>query len=70
MIPGLMHVLNELKERQAHLAEFPDKSDTADVTSCVLGTMASIQDWVQDEIDKEIDGLAEHHSQRELAEEG
>jgi len=59
MIQGLMHVLNEVKRWDVLIKAQPGSE---------IRLVAALKDWLQEEIDKEIDDLAEHHSQRERAE--
>ena len=65
MIQGLMHVLNEVKRRISERGT--SLSDLA-----ALAALVGLKHWIQEEIDREIDAMSEHHSktesQKELAE--
>ena len=72
MIQGLMHVLNKIKSQLNDIYEdYPDLYTNADDDLGVT-TLLDLQEWIQKEIDREIDAMSEHHSktesQKELAE--
>jgi hypothetical protein len=51
-----MHVLSEVKERRARILEkVPD--------TLVASSFTRLIEWLQEEIDREIDALAEYHSE-------